>query len=189
MSSPVNSSNNTACGPSHLTFSIKCFEVYCWLGESPCCCAYLVLVGIRLWEDPGLHLKLVRRFVPVRVFRTKERDKPWFDDGFRRAFDIKQSANNRWVANNTGLYYDWSLEIQKETKLIGAVTEWQCNNRSRHILRTAANAYRWWFILKSVVIGSNPTYAPSYRRERATYCWFRRNYKSVNAAFRKQATT
>ena len=38
---------------------------------------------------------LVERFVPTEVIRVHNKDKPWFNDNYRRAFDIKQGAHLR----------------------------------------------------------------------------------------------
>ena len=38
-----------------------------------------------------MHLSmLVERFVPTKVIRVRDKDKPWFNDDCRLAFDIKQ---------------------------------------------------------------------------------------------------
>ena len=40
-----------------------------------------------------VHLSLlVERFVPTKVIRASNKDKPWFNDDCRLAFDIKQGA-------------------------------------------------------------------------------------------------
>ena len=42
-------------------------------------------------ERLNVHLSLlVERFVPTKVIRVGNKDKPWFNDDFRLAFDIKQ---------------------------------------------------------------------------------------------------
>ena len=38
---------------------------------------------------------LVGRYVPTKVIRVRNKDKPWFDDQCRRAFDLKQEAHLR----------------------------------------------------------------------------------------------
>ena len=36
---------------------------------------------------------LVGRYVPTKVIRVRNEDKPWFDDKCRRAFDLKQEED------------------------------------------------------------------------------------------------
>ena len=44
-----------------------------------------------------MHLfQLVVRFVPPKVIRVRNKDKPWFDDDSRLALDIQQGAHFRW---------------------------------------------------------------------------------------------
>ena len=47
-------------------------------------------------ERLNVHLsQLLERFVPTKVIRVRNKDKHWFDDDCRLAFDIKQGANLR----------------------------------------------------------------------------------------------
>ena len=40
------------------------------------------------------HLSLlVRRYVPTKIIHVCNKDKPWFDDQYRRAFDLKQEVH------------------------------------------------------------------------------------------------
>ena len=49
------------------------------------------------------HLSLlVGRYVPTKIIRVRNKDKPWFDDLCRRAFDLKQEAHLRWTRDNSG---------------------------------------------------------------------------------------
>ena len=43
------------------------------------------------------HLSLlVGRYVPTKVIRVRNKDKPWFDDQCRHAFGLKQVAHLHW---------------------------------------------------------------------------------------------
>ena len=45
-----------------------------------------------------MHLSLlVVRFVPTKVIRVHNKDKPWFNDDCRLAFDIMQGAHFRFT--------------------------------------------------------------------------------------------
>ena len=42
------------------------------------------------------HLSLlVGRYVPTKIIRVRNKDKPWFDDQCRHAFGLKQEAHLR----------------------------------------------------------------------------------------------
>ena len=50
------------------------------------------------------HLSLlVGRYVPTKVIRVRNKDKPWFDDQCRRAFGLKQEAHLRWTRDHSRL--------------------------------------------------------------------------------------
>ena len=44
---------------------------------------------------------LVGRFVPTKVIRVHDKDKPWFDDQCRHAFDLKQETHLRWTSDRS----------------------------------------------------------------------------------------
>ena len=67
---------------------------------SEVCDAIGVLPWRSIWsadnpvERLNVHLSLlVERFVPTKVIRVHTKDKPWFNDDCRIAFDIKQGAH------------------------------------------------------------------------------------------------
>ena len=48
------------------------------------------------------HLSLlVGRYVPTKITSVHNKDKPWFDDLCRRAFDLKQEAHLRWTRDHS----------------------------------------------------------------------------------------
>ena len=120
---------------------------------------------IRLCDDPGGQLEqllgqLIRRFVPVRVIRKRSRDKPWFDDACRRAFDNKQAVYYHWASNRTAFNYDEFRRAQREANHVYALAEQQYNERSRETLSATGNVHKWWSTLKSAVFGSDPSTPP-----------------------------
>ena len=48
-------------------------------------------------------LLLVGRFVPTKIIRVCNKDKPWFGDQCRHAFGLKQEAHLRWTRVLTGM--------------------------------------------------------------------------------------
>ena len=48
-------------------------------------------------------LLLVGRFVPTKIIRVRNKDKPWFDDQCRHAFGLKQDAHLRWTRDRSRL--------------------------------------------------------------------------------------
>ena len=65
------------------SLSINC--IYIWSSDNPV-------------EVLNEHLSLlVGRYVPTKIIRVRNKDKPWFDDLCRRALDLKQEAHPRWT--------------------------------------------------------------------------------------------
>ena len=48
-------------------------------------------------------LLLVGRFVPTKIIRVCNKDKPWFDAQCRHAFGLKQEAHLRWTSDRSGV--------------------------------------------------------------------------------------
>ena len=52
----------------------------------------------------NVHLSLLEeRFVSTKVIRVRNKDKPWFNDDCRHAFDLKQVAPLRWARDSSSL--------------------------------------------------------------------------------------
>ena len=66
-----------------------------------------------LWRFFNLHLSLlVGRYVPTKIIRVRNKDKPWFDDLCRRAFDIKQEAHLRWTRDRSRVNWEEFVRCQ-----------------------------------------------------------------------------
>ena len=46
-------------------------------------------------------LLLVGRFVPTKIIRVRNKDKPWFDDQCRHDFGLKKEAHLRWTRDRS----------------------------------------------------------------------------------------
>ena len=61
-----------------------------------------------------MHLSLlVECFVPTKVIRVRNKDKPWFNDDSRLAFDIKQGAHLRWTRDHSRVNWDEFVHYQR----------------------------------------------------------------------------
>ena len=80
---------------------------------SAVCDAIGVLPWRSIWsadnpvERLNVHLSLlVERFVPPKVIRVRNKDKPWFNDDCHLAFDIKQGAHLQWTRDRSRVKWD-----------------------------------------------------------------------------------
>ena len=59
------------------------------------------------------HLSLlVGRYVPTKVIRVRNKDKPWFDDKCRHAFGLKQEAHLRWTRDRSQVSWEELVRYQ-----------------------------------------------------------------------------
>ena len=63
---------------------------------------------LRLWTNIVL---LVGRYVPTKVIRVRNKDKPWFDNQYRRAFGLKQKAL-RWARDRSQVHWEEFVSCQ-----------------------------------------------------------------------------
>ena len=61
------------------------------------------------------HLSLlVGCYVPTKVICVRNKDKPWFDDLCRRAFDLKQEAHLRWTRDHS--WVNWKEFVRCQVR-------------------------------------------------------------------------
>ena len=59
------------------------------------------------------HLSLlVGRYVPTKIIRVRNKDKPWFDDQCRLSFDLKQEAHLRWPRDRSRVNWEEFIRCQ-----------------------------------------------------------------------------
>ena len=59
------------------------------------------------------HLSLlVGRYVPTKVIRVCNKDKPWLDDHCRHAFVLKQEAHLRWTRDRSLVNWEEFVRCQ-----------------------------------------------------------------------------
>ena len=59
------------------------------------------------------HLSLlVRRYVPTKVIRVRNKDKPWFDDQCRHDFSLKRKAHLRWTRDRSRVNWEEFVRCQ-----------------------------------------------------------------------------
>ena len=103
-----------------------------------------------------MHLSvLVERFVPIKVVRVHNNDKPCFNDNCRLAFDIKQGAHLRWTRDRSRDNWDECVHYQRMANAVYAEAMRQFSVRSRDVLMNAQCPYKWWSTLKSAVFCSS----------------------------------
>ena len=80
---------------------------------------------------------LVERFVPTKVIRVRNKDKPWFNNDCRLAFDIKHGAHLRWTRGGSRVNWDEFVHYQRRASTVYAEYMRQFYVRSRDVLMNA----------------------------------------------------
>ena len=71
-----------------------------WLSDNP----------VEVWNE---HLSLlVGRYVPTKVIRVRNNDKPLFDDPCRHTFGLKQEADLRWTRDRSRVNFEEFVRYQ-----------------------------------------------------------------------------
>ena len=85
-----------------------------------------------------MHLSLlVERFVPTKVIRVRNKDKPWFNDDYRLAFEIKQWAHLRWTRDRSRVNWNEFVHYQSSVNAVYAEAMRRLSIRSRNVLMNA----------------------------------------------------
>ena len=68
-----------------------------------------------------MHLSLLgERFVPTKMIHVRNKDKPWFNDDCRLAFDIKQGAHIWWTRERSRVNWDEFVHYQSRANAVYA---------------------------------------------------------------------
>ena len=79
-------------------------------------------------------LLLVGRFVPTKIIRVRNKDKPLFDDQFRHAFSLKQEAHIRWTRDRSRVNWDEFVHCQVRANETYSEAKRQFSARNRMFL-------------------------------------------------------
>ena len=107
------------------------------------------------------HLSLlVGRYVPTKVIRVRNKDKPWFDDQCRHDFDLKQEAHLRWTRDRSRVNWEEFVHCQVRTKEAYSVAKHLFSIRNKEVLMNAQSPDKWCSTLKSAVFGVSSSLPP-----------------------------
>ena len=91
-----------------------------------------------------MHLSLlVDCFVPTKVIPVRNKNKPWFNDDCRLAFNIKQGAHIRWTHDLSRVNWDEFVHYQKRANAVYARAMHQFSVRSQDGLMNAQCPHKW----------------------------------------------
>ena len=98
-------------------------------------------------------LLLVERYVPPKVIRLRNKDKPWFDDQCRHALGLKQAAHLRWTGDPSRVNWEEFVRWQVRPNETYSEAKRQFSVRNSDVLMNGQSPQTWWSTLKSAVFG------------------------------------
>ena len=98
---------------------------------------------------------MVGRYVPTKVIRVRNKDKPWFDDQCRLAFGLKQEAHLRWTRDCSRVKWEEFDCCQVKANETYSEAKRQFSDRNREVLMNVQSLHKRWSTLKSAVFGSS----------------------------------
>ena len=121
-----------------------------------------------IWSsgNPGeilnVHLSLlVGCYVPTKVIRVRNEDKPWVDDQCMRAFGFKPEAHLSEHVIARGLTGKVFVRCPLGKFLLTYLeAKRQFSVRNRDVLMNAKSPHKWWSNLKSAVFGLSSSLPP-----------------------------
>ena len=89
------------------------------------------------------HLSLlVGRYVPTKVIRERNKDKPWFDDQCMHAFGLKQEAHLRWPRNRSRVNWEEFVHYQVRANETDSEAKRQVGDRNRDVLMNVQSPHK-----------------------------------------------
>ena len=88
-------------------------------------------------------------YVPTKVIRVCNKDKPWFDDQCRHAFGLKQEAHLQWTCDHSQDNWEEFVRCQVRANETYSEAKRQFSDRNRAVLMNVQSPHKWWSILKS----------------------------------------
>ena len=126
--------------------------------ELPCRNIWLFDIPVEVLNE---HLSLlVGRYVPTKVIRVRNKDKPWFDDQCRHAFGLKQEAHLQWTLDRSRVNWEEFVRYQVRANKTYSEAKRQFSDRNRYVLMNVQSPHKWWSTLKSAVFGSSSSLPP-----------------------------
>ena len=105
-------------------------------------------------------LLLVGRFVPIKIIRVRNKDKPWFHDQCRHAFGLKQEAHLRWTRDRSRVKWEEFFQCHVRANETYWEAKRQFSARNRVVLMNAQSPHKWWSSLKSAVFSLSSSLPP-----------------------------
>ena len=103
---------------------------------------------------------IISRFIPTKSIKIRSKDRPWFTEECRAAFNRKQTAFRRWTRRRTPENWEVYKRMRNIATIVFDHAESSYNSQVRERLSSSRNAHSWWQRLKYSVFGSVDSLTP-----------------------------
>ena len=119
-------------------------------------CPAMTFGLLRIVEVLNKHISLlVGRHAPSKIIRVHNKDKPWFDDQCRRAFDLKHEAHIWWTRDRSRVNWEEFVHCQVRANETYSEAKQQFSVTNIDVLMNVQSPHKWLSTLKSAVFGSS----------------------------------
>ena len=98
--------------------------------------------------------------IPTRILKFRTKDKAWFNDDCRNAYNEKQSAFHLWSNNKSDLCWRNFTRLRAEAQTIYDAAEREYNNSIKETLSSTDQPHKFWSTLKSALFGVDSSMPP-----------------------------
>ena len=120
---------------------------------------FLTILHVEVLNE---HLSLlIGRYVPTKVIRVCNKDKPWFDNQCRHAFGLKQEAHLRWTRDRSRVNWEQFVHCQVRFNETYSVAKRQFSDRNTDVLMNVQSLISGGpLLIKPAVFGSSSSLPP-----------------------------
>ena len=86
----------------------------------------------------------VGRYVPTKVIRLRNKDKPWLDEQCRHDFGLKEEAHLRWTRDRFRVNWEEFVCCQVGANDTYSEAKIQFSDRKRDVLMNVQSPHKWW---------------------------------------------
>ena len=96
---------------------------------------------------------IISRFIPSKIIKFRSRDRPWFSEACRAAYQRKQEAFHRWARHRTPDHWEEYRRARNYASRTCNLAENEYNIHIREKLASSSNSHAWWRNLKAAIFG------------------------------------
>ena len=101
--------------------------------------------------------EILDKRIPSRIINFRNRDKAWFNDECKRAYQERQEAYHLWRRNPSELTWDNYIRLRDIAQAVYASAEKEYNDSIKDDLLGTMQSNKWWSTLKSALFGIDTT--------------------------------